>query len=94
MPLDEFAVDHSGVAGSQARRYAEALFDRAHIVLDVVGDAETVVLQMADPGFAAAAIRVAVYVDGNRFGGLGKAAKEAGEQNGTAHDGDPLQVVA
>ncbi|MNN47346.1 hypothetical protein D3C81_1617630 [compost metagenome] len=70
MAFDELAVDHPGVARRQARRHAQALLDRAHVRLDVVVDGETVVTQVADPGLAAAAVGVAVDVDG--LGGLGQ----------------------
>ncbi|MNW05551.1 hypothetical protein D3C71_2018130 [compost metagenome] len=73
MALDELAVDHPGMTGGQARRHAEALLDCAHVAFDMVVDAETVVLQMADPGLAAATIGVAVHIDADRLGSLGEA---------------------
>jgi len=76
--FDELAVDHGGMARAQARRDAEALFDRAHIGLNVIIDLETVAFQMADPLFAAAAVGVAVYVDGDQLGRLGQAGGQQG----------------
>ncbi|CAI8775704.1 hypothetical protein EMIT048CA2_170017 [Pseudomonas chlororaphis] len=80
MAFDEFAVDHRGVAGRQARGHAQALLDFAHIAFDMVVDLEAVGLQVLDPFLAAAAVGVAVHIDGDQVGGLGQGADEQGRQ--------------
>ncbi len=69
--FDELAVDHPSMARRQAWRHAQALLDLAHVRLDMVVDGKAVVAQMADPGFAATTVGVAVDVDG--LGSLGQA---------------------
>jgi hypothetical protein len=81
MALDKLAVDHPGMTGGQARRYAQALFERTHVAFDMVVDLEAVVFQVADPGLAAAAVGVAVHVDAEHLGGLGQTG-EATEKQG------------
>ena len=70
---------------------AQALLDRTHVGLDMVVDLEAVFLQMRDPLFAAAAIGIAVHIDGHRLGGLGQGGEEQGAQGeqvqGVGHGG-------
>lgn len=69
MAFDKLAVDYPCMTGGQARRHAQALFERTHIGFDMVDHVKTVVLQVADPGLAAAAVGIAVYVNGQGLGG-------------------------
>ena len=85
--FDELAVDHRGVAGAKAWRHAQALFHRAHVGFNVVVDLETVALQVADPLLAAAAVGVAVYIDGDQFGGLGQGGGKQGTEQGQSQWG-------
>ncbi|MNN68900.1 hypothetical protein D3C81_1846430 [compost metagenome] len=78
MALDELAIDYAGMARRQARRHAQAFLDRAHVRLFMVLHGETVVLQVFDPGLAAAAIGVAIDIDVQCLCGLGQGA--AGQQ--------------
>ena len=64
MTFNEFAVDHAGMAGSQPWLHAKALLDAAHIILYMVIDLETIGFKVGNPGFAAATIGIAVYVNG------------------------------
>src|SRR3990167_6613521 len=91
MSLDKLAVDHPGMTGGQARRYAKALFERTHVAFDMVVDLEAVVFQVADPGLAAAAVGVAVHVDAEHLGSLGQAGEATEKQGGKTHGKDPLE---
>ncbi|GAB3378092.1 hypothetical protein GCM10027514_15900 [Azotobacter armeniacus] len=51
----------------------------------MVGDSEAVGLQVADPGQAAVAVRVAVHIDGDGLGGLDGSDEGEGEQCEAAH---------
>ncbi len=88
MTFNKLAVDHPGMAGRQARWNPEALFDRTHIGFHVIVDGKTVVLQVADPGLAATAVGIAVYLDGQRFGGETQVAEQQrGKHRQLAHGG-------
>lgn len=76
--FDELAVDHSGMTGAHAVGHAETALDCAHVCFHMVGDLETVGFEVLDPVLAAAAVGVAVDVDGQRFGGLDQGTVEQG----------------
>ena len=75
MAFDKLAIDYPSVTGREAGWHAQALFNRAHVVLDMVVDSKAVVLQVADQAFAAAAIGVAMDVNGQRFSSNAQAAE-------------------
>ena len=76
--FDELATDHGGMAGAEPGRHAMGNLHRAHVGRDAGGHAEAVGLEVLDPVLAAAAVGVAMDVDGDRLGGLRQAGKESG----------------
>ncbi|MDT4849820.1 hypothetical protein FQZ97_839500 [compost metagenome] len=71
MTLDEFAIDHRGMAGRQPWSNAEALLDRGHIRLDVIDDLEAIGFQVLHPLLAAAATGATVDINCQGFRSLG-----------------------
>ncbi|MOA33515.1 hypothetical protein D3C78_1548150 [compost metagenome] len=78
MALDELAINCAGMARRQARSHTQALLDRAHVRFFMVLYGKAIVLQVFDPGLAAAAIGVAIDIDVQCLCGLGQGA--AGQQ--------------
>jgi hypothetical protein len=86
MPFDKLAVDQGGMARSQTRWHAVLLLEFAHVGFDAVVNLESIVLEVADPFFAAAAVGVTVDFNGDQVSGLGQGGNEKGAQ------GDQTQV--
>ncbi|KFE55914.1 hypothetical protein IV02_01220 [Pseudomonas syringae] len=63
MAFDKFPVNHRGMTGRQARSDAEALFDFAHVGLDMLAHAEAINFKILYSVLAAAAVRIAVNID-------------------------------
>src|SRR5690606_36625862 len=80
----ELTVDDRGVAGAQARGYAGGLLETPHVGFHMIIDREAVVLQVQDPVLAAAAVGVAVDVNGQVVCRLGQTSDEQTGQGDNA----------